>query len=105
LSSRQLPPNSLKAREQTIFQKGDKTQKEHKEEMTCPFRLMSDPWAKETGQGKEYLQNSSITTTHMGFNAPVAPTYHLPHEEASRPTLICQPHHHPTITSHNKAYM
>jgi hypothetical protein len=60
---------------------------------------------KETGQGKEYLQNSSITTTHMGFNAPITLTYHLSHGEASRQTLIYQPQHQPTITSHNKAYM
>ena len=34
--------NTLKARKQAIFQKGDKTQKEHKEEMSWPSRLMSD---------------------------------------------------------------
>jgi hypothetical protein len=60
---------------------------------------------KETGQGKEYLHNSSITTTHVGFNAPIAPTYHLSHREASWQTPIHQPQHQPTITSHNKAYM
>jgi hypothetical protein len=58
---------------------------------------------KETGQGKEYLQNSSITTTHMGFNAPIAPTYHLSHGEASRKPRSTnhntnQPSHH--IISH-----
>jgi hypothetical protein len=60
---------------------------------------------KETGQGKEYLQNSSITTTHMGFNAPVAPTNHLSHGGASRqpdsPTTSPTNHH----MSHNKAYV
>jgi hypothetical protein len=52
---------------------------------------------KEIGQGKEYLQKSSITTTHMGFNALIVPNYHLSHGgnlTANPDPLITSPTNH-----------
>jgi hypothetical protein len=54
---------------------------------------------KETGQAKEYLQNSSNTTTHTGFDATIMPTSHLSNEGPhGKPRSINQPSHH--ITRH-----